>query len=203
MKNGHHANLLVGGADEAELIVRSYAKNLGAELANNPDFIVLKSEVFGIDEARELKRLATRIAIAGFKIFLVIPEKITLEAQNALLKIFEDPTPGTYFFLATKDKGSIIPTLLSRMNVMPAAKGESRLKESKDFLGLPLKKRLIVASNFVEDKSNLIEFLDSLMLGLKERGETNSLRKVYEIRRLVLDKNMGARLVIEHLALVL
>ncbi|MGB3922268.1 MAG: hypothetical protein WBL19_03320 [Minisyncoccia bacterium] len=203
MKNGHHANLLVGEGSEAETFARTYVERLGAVAANNPDFVVLRPDVFGIAEARELQGLAARKAFGSFKIFLISPEKITLEAQNALLKLFEDPTPDTYFFLVTKDKNSIIPTLLSRLSLLELPKGARSLEESNNFLALPLKKRLIFAADFAENEGNLVAFLDDLMLGLEKNGKKDSLRKIFGMRRLVTDKSVGTRLVLEHLSLVL
>src|SRR3989344_1002069 len=114
LRNLHHANLLIGTPREAESYLRSFYNNLGIRLANNPDFVAFRAEIFGIDEARALRILSTRKAVTtakagqvSSKIFFITPMRLTLEAQNALLKTFEDPSPGTYFFLAMREESLI------------------------------------------------------------------------------------------------
>src|SRR3989344_749278 len=126
LRDWHHANLLVGSPEGAESFLRSLCETVGIELANNPDFFVFKTETFGIDEAREVKLLSARRAVtprqesgqASRKIFLIAPARLTLEAQNALLKTFEDPLPDTFFFLVVREEGLVIPTLRSRMQTI-------------------------------------------------------------------------------------
>lgn len=187
----HHANLLVGDIVAAE----SYAKGLGLE-SNDPDFIIFREALFGIDEARRLSALADRKAFGIKKTFLILPERITLEAQNALLKTFEDPSSDTYFYLVVKNAELIIPTLRSRMNVI---RGQNRVlatQEAKDFLKLSVKERMDFVKKFVDEEKNLPDFLDELLLTTKSE-------KVYKLRLFADDRSASARLILEHLAVVL
>lgn len=203
-KNLHHANLLIGSREKGELYVRSLLGDLGVELKNNPDFLVLRTETFGIDEARELKALSIRKAINGIKVFLIMPIRMTLEAQNALLKTFEDPTPDTYFFLVLREEAVVIPTLRSRMELTYLPDEETIEKEAQNFLSFSQKERLLFAERFAVDKKNLSSFLDSLLLLVrKSEGRGKSLEKIYEIRRVVSDSTSNSRMILEHLALVL
>lgn len=202
MKNNHHANLIVGTSDEVKNFVRSNLSDSGFITTNNPDFIVLEVATFGIDEARELKRLSSKKAFSGEKVFLILPEKITLEAQNALLKTFEDPTPNTKFFLATREREFILPTLVSRMSVINIASNRA-VGAASEFAALSLKSRLTFASKFADKEENLPAFLDSLMLFLEEKKDRKALKKVYRLKKLSGDRDIFSRLVIEHLSLVL
>ena len=118
LKNLHHANLLVGTREDAESYLVSLCNNLGIKLANNPDFFAFRMHTFGIDEARELKLMSVRKALTSRKIFFIVSTRLTFEAQDALLKTFEDPSPDTVFFLAVSEEAFIIPTLRSRMQVV-------------------------------------------------------------------------------------
>ncbi|MDO8569218.1 MAG: hypothetical protein Q7R89_00290 [bacterium] len=204
-RNLHHANLLIGTPEEAEAYLRSLCDSLDIRLANNPDFIFFKTEIFGIDEARELKLLSTRKAVVSRKIFLITPVRLTLEAQNALLKIFEDPFPDTFFFLAVREEGLIVPTLRSRMQTLQIPKRPSfGSNEAEEFLSLSLKDRLLFAKDFANEEKNLTIFLDNLLFLLRKRSEMHeSMEKVYTIRRSIGDSGIASRLVIEHLSLVL
>lgn len=211
-RNPHHANLLVGAPEEAELYLRSFCDSLGIKLINSPDFFVFRMNTFGIDEARELTLLSTRKAFtpakagqAGRKIFLIAPTHLTLEAQNALLKTFEDPFPNTLFFLAVREEGLIIPTLRSRLEMTRLSK-DSTLGSAvaEEFLLLPLKDRLLFAKKFVDDERSLPNFLDSLLVLLRKQGKAGFLvESVYGLRRFARDPAVAPRLIIEHLSLVL
>ena len=209
-RNPHHANLLIGAPEEGESYVRSLCGDLGIELPNNPDFFVFRAETFGIDEARELRLLAVRKAIGSprhsgvKKIFLLLPTHLTLEAQNALLKTFEDPFPNTYFFLVLREEELVLPTLRSRMETVQVSGVRTIDTLAEKFLSASVKERLLFAEHFADKKENLSVFLDNLLLLLRgEKGREKLVEKVYRIRRQISLSGVGSRLVIEHLALVL
>ncbi len=206
LKNLHHANLLLGAPDEAESYLRSLCDSLDIKLINSPDFFAFRMNTFGIDEARELSRLSVRKAITQRKIFFISSARLTLEAQNALLKTFEDPFPNTHFFLALREEALIEPTLLSRMQTIRVGYGDvaSVSVEAEKFLSLPLKDRLLFAKKFVDEEKSLPDFLDSLLLLLRGKKENNaSVRNVYNLRQFAFGSAVLPRLVIEHLSLVL
>ncbi len=201
----HHANLLVGAPEEAESYLHSLCDSLDIKLANNPDFFAFRTETFGIDEARKLRLLSTRKSITGRKIFLITPARLTLEAQNALLKTFEDPSPDTLFFLAVREEALIVPTLRSRMQAIRIHGDNASVSaEAEKFLSLSIKNRLLFAKSFADEEKNLSVFLNDLLYLLKKRsGMRKSLEKVYNIKRSIGDSITMPRLVLEHLSLVL
>ena len=55
----------------------------------------------------------------GKKIFIIETGFFTREAQNSLLKVFEEePTEGTHFFVFTPSAETLLPTLRSRMVIL-------------------------------------------------------------------------------------
>ena len=204
-RNLHHANLLIGTPEEAESYLRSLCDSWGVRLPNNPDFFAFKMETFGIDEARKLKLLSARKAVTTKKIFLITPTRLTLEAQNALLKTFEDPFPNALFFLGVREESLVIPTLLSRMQIIRTRGGNVAAgAEAEKFLSLSVKNRLLFAKSFADEEKSLPIFLDSLLFLLRKQKEKKDLLKnVYNVRRFVRDSAVTPRLIIEHLALVL
>ena len=190
--NLHHANLVIGGQSDAEKILD---ETFGS-LKGSPDFFVLKYSSLGIDEARGLSESVAKSAFTGRKIYLIIPEKISIEAQNALLKTFEEPIANTYFFLVLKDAGLIIPTLLSRMQIISHLAVKPPSGEAEKFVKLSLKERLLFVKKFVDDEKNLSNFLDELLLFTRSE-------RVFKLRLFADDRSVSSRLILEHLALVL
>jgi hypothetical protein len=200
----HHAYLLVGSADEAYAHVHALFDRLDIRLANNPDFVVFRQAVFGIDDARGLKELALRRALNGVKIFLILPAHITIEAQNALLKTFEDPLPHTHFFLGVREAGILLPTLLSRMrSEVVSVRDKSATSLAQEFIASSVKDRLVFARKFADDESDPVPFLDQLLLILEKRGSAEGVEKVFNLRKIVNTNIPAPRLLLEHLALVI
>lgn len=201
----HHAYLLIGDSDSAEKFFHLFWQERGVALHGSPDFFLWKIPVFGIDEARELNAQAMRKAFAprlpsgqaGRKIFLISSERITSEAQNALLKTFEDPYPATHFFLVVREEALILPTLRSRMQILRVKSlAFDKSEEAQNFFSLPLKGRLNFAKEFSDDGGNLSVFLDELLRILRSR-------KIYDVRKWSDDRGAAPRLILEHLSLVL
>ncbi|OHA89867.1 MAG: hypothetical protein A2832_01875 [Candidatus Zambryskibacteria bacterium RIFCSPHIGHO2_01_FULL_44_22b] len=192
LNNLHHANLVIGGLEEAEKLLHETFPSL----KGSPDFFVFKNETFGIDEARELSQSAVRRAFTDKKVYLIASGKITIEAQNALLKTFEDPAVDTYFFLVVKGEELILPTLRSRMQVVRHLAVKPPSTDAEKFIGLSIKDRMLFVKKFVDDERNLSDFLDSLLLLTKSE-------QVYKFRLFADDRSASSRLILEHLALVL
>ncbi len=212
MEEFHHAYLLVGDRVSGEAFFHDFLDQRGIKLTNSSDFFVYKETLFGINEARTLSVQVSRKAFTQRKIFLISPERISTEAQNALLKTFEDPTSDTHFFLVVREEALILPTLRSRMQVLRLATWrfdrqvavEPPELEASQFLSLSLKDRLAFAKKFVDQEKNLSVFLDQLLLLVRTgKSSTGALEKIYSVRRHSDDRAVSARLILEHLALVL
>lgn len=78
---------------------------------------VTKQKSIGVDEIRETLLFLGQFPIHG-KYRVVIIEnahKLSLSAQNVILKTLEEPNPSAIIILVTHEIGSIIPTILSRI----------------------------------------------------------------------------------------
>lgn len=84
----------------------------------------------GIDDARALVMLASRRPVERqVRSFVVCCNSLSVEAQNALLKLFEEPPHATEFFLVVPHASKIIPTLRSRLVLAGVAEGASAPNE--------------------------------------------------------------------------
>lgn len=164
----HHA-YLIEGREEATDAARSFiSEKLGITLSAHPDFFDIAYETFGVEESREIKETSSRAPIGERKAILLYADIFTREAQNALLKIFEDPTPNTHFFVVTPYPRALLPTLLSRMEKMTLVAGlkdasPSRKLAEEALLG-DISTRLSIASRLHkdEDKTLATRFLEEL-----------------------------------------
>lgn len=106
-----------------------------AENSNHPDIIRIiheKPNTISIDDIRE--QLIGDIQIkpyqSKFKIYIVPDaEKMTVQAQNALLKTIEEPPAYAVILFLTTNASSFLPTILSRcvmLNMKPVPDEEVR-----------------------------------------------------------------------------
>ena len=92
---------------DAKVIDVAFAKQL------NPDL----KESISIDAVREIKNFLWQKPNVSAKRTLIIDdaEFLTNDAQNALLKITEEPPPSSLLIVVTSDLESVMPTILSRL----------------------------------------------------------------------------------------
>jgi hypothetical protein len=153
---GHHAYVIVGGSAEHDGLILVLAKKHKIKLAGNPDFFDRRYENFSIDHARELKSHAeTRPAqVGGYRIFVMTMNGITIEAQNALLKLFEEPGEYARFFLILPSAHLLIPTIKSRIQFLSTSGTSQSDAEvaaaAKAFLAAPTKKRLDIVKELMD-----------------------------------------------------
>ena len=204
MDRVHHAYLLVGDRGEAEDFLHSFWKERDVVLKGSPDYFVFKEELLGIDEARKLSLQASRKAFTDKKIFFIAPERITQEAQNALLKTFEDPYEDTHFFLYIREEELVLPTLRSRVRIVAVGQEFGKEDAARKFLSSTPASRLSFAKKFAESEKSLSAFLDDLLVEMRSsRSDSHKLKTIYEVRRYSDDRSVSKRLILEHLALSL
>lgn len=111
--------LLVGSEKEAlDLEIARIKKTLAVSSWNTE--IISPFPSIGIDEIRRIKHILSLKPYGGTNRLIIIYEidKATLEAQNALLKILEEPPFTTFLILTTINHHLLLPTITSRCQVI-------------------------------------------------------------------------------------
>lgn len=76
-------------------------------------------EKIGAISVFEAKEIVSKMSLKSYEggnkyMIILLPEKMSVEASNKLLKLIEEPTPGTFFFLISHAPDKIISTIRSR-----------------------------------------------------------------------------------------
>lgn len=144
----HHAYLIEGEYERVLPGLLKFIESLGVKTSGNPDFCHIKLDSFKIEDAKNLKSVEyEKSFVSGKKIFVISANNFLLEAQNTLLKIFEEPIENTHFFLIVPDKNFLLKTFVSRFYVVsdnktsPQSLSKEELEVGK-FLKMSLKERL-------------------------------------------------------------
>ena len=149
--NLHHAYLIEGKKEEIIPEIFIFLKSIGVKTTDNFDFNQIGLDIFKIEDARNIKSQSMERAISsGKKVFLISTNNFLDNAQNTLLKMFEEPIENTLFFLIVPDTAILLPTLLSRFYLI---KGDtdlkSEIKQAEEFLKMSLNERILFIKDMV------------------------------------------------------
>ncbi len=107
------STLIIGKSTE---IINEILSSLGhKKILNNPDINLIDNE-YTIEKIRDIKKfLSTKPYSHQNKITIILDaDNLEIPAQNALLKILEDPGENNYLILTTKKPHSLLATINSR-----------------------------------------------------------------------------------------
>jgi DNA polymerase-3 subunit delta' len=174
-------------------------------------------KTISIAQTREGVRFLQERPFSYLKKFLVIldSEKLTIQAQNSLLKALEEPPTYALILLSSKTRNSLLETIISRCRMLPVRKGpECAVVENSNslekILKMSLGKRLELASEISkEEKETVLELLECWIeegrgLVLKRPSDENRLKnikRIIEIKKDLENSNVNQRLSIEALVL--
>lgn len=197
----HHAYFIEGSLS----LFDAYKKQLAP-------FVAEYVERFGIEEARELIE-RSQLKNVGVVTFFIAASSLTSEAQQALLKLFEEPQPGTTFILLVPH-GTLISTLRSRMLPYPEVLKTESTSEARKFLQGSQKDRSVYITKILKDddvREPVREFLGGLEAELyklvqKKKGDKellNGLTDIARVRSYTNDRSPSFKMLLEHLAISL
>lgn len=147
-----HAYVLEGGRESGIATARAHAEvSLNLRGEHHPDVVVLTYGLFSVDDAREVARFASSSPISGdVKMVAIAATRIFHEAQNALLKLFEEPPQGVTMMLIVPSLGQLLPTLRSRVQVLSVVEGGHTSAQAFLALDAPAREKFL---NGIIDKT--------------------------------------------------
>lgn len=189
----HHATL-----------VRSAAPQQYQVPASQAEVVPVAATAFGVADAARLRQLAQyRPAAGAAQTFVVSFDTITVEAQNALLKLFEDPPTATSFVVVAPPGLVLLPTLLSRLSVVATPAVTATAAQWGAFMQAPVAERLaqIAAWQKTKDAAWLAAMTDGLRHWLYTDGQATPLLLLVAER--LATRGASNKLLLEALALEL
>ena len=142
----HHAVVYVGDTSLKETIKKYIS----------PDVVLIEQEVLDIGTVRKVIEKAYQKPIQEeYLLIVVCVTAIAPEAQQALLKILEEPPITSKFAFFLPNTSGILPTVLSRVLVVEDKKDCTLSTEIIDFIKLNHGQRLDLISDKAKKKDNL------------------------------------------------
>ena len=183
------------------------------EEGNYADFMLIdgSKNTIKVGDIENLQKFLSSSSLEkqGKKIYIINRlENANKEAVNALLKTLEEPTSSVYAFITTQNEAKILPTIISRcqiLSLLPINKSivkqnainEGVLLEDADILSyfycdVEVIKQKSEEENYKEQKKLLYETLNALTISSEEAiyyAQTNLIKniKTKEDARLYID----------------
>jgi len=214
----HHAFVIEASAEEGIGAARTWVeKELGMTLKGNPDISISRHGLFSVEDARGVYESAMQAPFRGeHKAIIIAANRVYHEAQNALLKLFEEPPRETYLFLVLPTLGSLLPTLRSRVHVLNdghrkpiiSESAEEFLKANKEKRGVLIKK--ITSGNDEKERRQNREEAIAIVNGIESLAYQSGkkalyrdlLKEIQTLRGYLHDRSAPVKMILEHLSLV-
>ncbi len=208
-KNLHHAILFEGQGEYALSKILEFLKDtLSIEVVGNPDFHITTTDKFSIDNARTLERLASQTPFGTCNVFILHIETILHEAQNALLKLLEEPKENTHFVIIIPSRHTLLETVQSRLEYQgKVASVETSQIDPARFLSSSIGERVSLLEPIIKDKNRIGAriFLDSL----EDVAHTNTVKykralsEIAFIRSYLNTPSSSLKMLLEHVAVTI
>ena len=211
----HHAYFIHSFKDVTVKLKEYLKEKFNIKHEQNPDFYHEKFGTLSIDESRKIKEhhLSKSFVEGQKRIFIIECSNITHEAQNSLLKIFEEPHEDSHFFLVMPSPEILLPTLRSRLLIIrrDIDKAESvATNDIKSFLKLSKKDRVAFVDNLAKDvgdekisKSDVLTFLAELETNIYKDNIYNisALSAILKARDYMNDRSPSVKQLLEYVAI--
>lgn len=208
--------LIYGGTKEAreQTALKLFAEKGVGEKANLIRLGEGKKQI-GIKMVRELLPLLY-VRPAGVKrrgVLILEAQRLTVEAQNTLLKTLEEPPSYIIFILTVPHPRLLLPTVVSRCLTTEAQKeketkkgaDDTELKTIEKILDARSGKRLaLFEDNYGYSRESALAFLDTVEIYLHQdldKKSAHQLRHLWQAKKLLHDESTNVKLIVDELLL--
>lgn len=121
--------LIIGDKKQTQAKTEALLVSLDIKVGTGPDIaITVPQKSIAIEEIREIKStIDKKPFLEKYKVYIIREaDKLTLEAQNALLKIFEEPPKHAIIILETANPKKLLETIRSRAVIINIIREEQK-----------------------------------------------------------------------------
>ena len=223
-QNLYHSYVVEGNPEEVAYLLRIYLEERGDINTNSPDVMLNLYDAFNIEDGHNLKEWYKNKPVDGKKKICIIGAKfINREAEQTLLKITEEPTEDTHFFIVVPDSSLLLGTILSRVHLIKNLKSDNGFEDkiAGEFMKLNSKERIDKVADIIKEFKNnensggLRYYAISLLNGIeriiyeKWKNDLNNeelkfiLGELKNCRDFLSTPGAAVKMILEHIALVI
>ncbi len=219
----YHSYIVEGDPENTPILLREYLESRKDIGENNPDIFYQNYDSFTINNVSDIKDWHNKLGLTNKKRICIISTKfINREAEQALLKLIEEPQSNTHFFIIVPNSSLLADTILSRTHLVKILNSNIAFEKlAKDFINASVDSRLKMVAEIIEDNKNnensgglrhqTIELMNEIEkyyfnLFKNDRNNTNTqfiLNEIQKNRTYLSTPGASVKMILEHIALVL
>lgn len=195
----HHATLLRGDFDEACAALRD-ALQFDFQSVADPDISYIHTDALSIEEVRDLSSRALQMPVLrDYMTFIVASDTINTQAQNALLKLTEDPPTHARFIFILPHSAPLFGTLRSRFNVIDVGTATTEKGVATESFATRMKDIARMAKD--KDNAGMEQLLRTAELSVHARPGSRASKALITARRYIESNGSSPKMLLENLAI--
>jgi DNA polymerase III delta prime subunit len=223
-ENLYHSYIVEGDPDITPIDLRVYLESRGDIKAQSLDVICQIYDAFTITDSEKIKDWHSERGITdGKKVCIIGAKFINHDAERTLLKMIEEPSANTHFFIIVPNSLMLLDTIISRAHVVKINKEANpvTIKSASEFLDSTPKVRIELVAKLIDTHKeslgsgsvrfsaiSLINALEQIIYKKFQSDKTNteiqfSLSELNSARDYLSLPGASVKMILEHIALVL
>lgn len=220
----YHSYVIEGDPNITKDELLGFLELRGEINKNSPDVICQMYESFTMDDTDQIKEWHSKLGVSnGKKVCIIATKFINREAEQSLLKIIEEPSSNTHFFIIIPDSSVLLPTIISRVHVIKTKEYQNREMNQfvLNFLNISSAERIKKVAEIIEknkDKENsgqlryyATQFVNGIESEIYKKfkkdisDEKNKfiLEELQKSREFLSTPGASVKMILEHLALII
>lgn len=199
-------------ANQMEVLLHFVAtyQNLPLETSSTADILQYNQDLGGV-KIKQVRDLTTQLSYQTYKadtirvVFIWQLESASVAAQNALLKTLEEPPANTLLLLICADTHQVLPTILSRCQLVPYQPTVQTAQSDFEFDLTQINESYSAAielADHYKDKTAAVQFTRNLISFIHHHPQYPTPQLVHLLKRLLqaqteLNQNINPKLVLE------
>lgn len=223
-KNLYHSYVIEGDPKIVANELLGFLESRGEIERQSPDVICQIYQSFTIDDSHEIKNWHNKLGITDKKkVCILATEFINREAEQALLKMIEEPGIKTHYFIIVPDVSLLLPTIISRVHIIKVNQPENGeiAKEVSIFIKLTPNQRIEMIAKIIKDnkdqdssgqlRSYATVFVNQIEQFFYQKFKENKddadinfiLEELQKSRTYLSTPGASVKMILEHIALII
>jgi hypothetical protein len=223
-KDLYHSYVIEGNPQIIASKLLDFLEFRGEVESQSSDVLCQTYEAFTMDDSVIVKEWHSRSGITnGKKVCILAANFINREAEQTLLKIIEEPSVNTHFFIVVPDSSALLETIISRTHVIKINNQNDKeiYKTVTTFISSSPKERIdmivsIIKENKDEENSGklrayavvFVNEIESIFYQKFKKDKNNKqtifiLGELQKARVYLSTPGASVKMILEHLALII
>lgn len=150
-----HATIITGSREKNLDQLKAFLTEQGIQIQANPDVYIFTREQLFTEDTESIVTMLSSQKVSQNRFCIISCDRMDAQVQNRLLKTIEEPHIGTYIILIIPDTHQLLPTVLSRCQIINGETSSSATRLAADtFLKESVANRFTIIESLTKNKKD-------------------------------------------------